>query len=204
MQVTYTPSFFIKTTSFHRERMREAITMAEEFFELQSDHWYMLLEAYDETDTSMTETNDTSSTMKMGGLGITNYCNVFVIEVLTGQTRRTSRIVETLFHEFAHMKQYASGRLERESEFRGYFWLDEYYPNLPDDHTHQEYLDLPWEKEARDKADELLTLWWKRRTFLRLLKEDHEEIWKSGKRIYKRALVLKRRLFRGNLAFWRR
>jgi hypothetical protein len=59
-------------------------------------------------------------------------------------------LVATLAHEVAHVNQFAEGRLDSDSSH--FWWYGDYSePKLynAQNHTHQEYLAWPWEREAR-------------------------------------------------------
>lgn len=56
--------------------------------------------------------------------------------------------ISTLAHEVAHVNQFAEGRLNSHT---GHFWWGNTLPKSYSFHnyTHEEYLNWPWEKEAR-------------------------------------------------------
>lgn len=57
-------------------------------------------------------------------------------------------IVETLFHELTHVRQYALGYLEDVDE-QVVYWLGHYYRGDFENTDSLEYWDAPWEVEAR-------------------------------------------------------
>ncbi len=76
--------------------------------------------------------------------------------------RKPVRIIETFLHELTHAEQYYQHRLWG---FIGY--KTTWHGRLYDCHdiSHEEYLNLPWEIEARDKAEKLLPVVMKRINF---------------------------------------
>ncbi len=61
------------------------------------------------------------------------------------------RIANTIVHELAHADQYNSGRLKTKG-VKSIFDKKEFNNKTK---THEEYLNLPWEIDARQKADEI-------------------------------------------------
>jgi hypothetical protein len=64
-------------------------------------------------------------------------------------------IVETLFHELTHVRQYALGQLEDVGE-QVVYWLGHYYRGDFENTDSLEYWNAPWEVEARQVGWKLL------------------------------------------------
>lgn len=69
-------------------------------------------------------------------------------------------LIATLAHEVAHVNQFAEGRLNSDEN---HFWWGESYKSLPTkydarNNTHEEYLNWPWEREARAVEDSYVTI----------------------------------------------
>ena len=64
-------------------------------------------------------------------------------------------IVETLFHELTHVRQYALGHLEDVGE-QVVFWLGHEYKGDFEDTSTETYWNAPWEVEAREVAWDLV------------------------------------------------
>ena len=64
-------------------------------------------------------------------------------------------MIETIIHELVHANQYLEGRLQASANFKYSFFEGVEQKNASGAHTHQQYLDLPWEVEARKIAKKL-------------------------------------------------
>mgnify|MGYP001087453614 FL=1 len=68
-------------------------------------------------------------------------------------------IVSTIIHEMTHAKQYKDGRLKDKTNAKATFENVEY--SCPKNMSHQKYLDLPWEIEAREMQKKYIDQVWK-------------------------------------------
>lgn len=69
--------------------------------------------------------------------------------------RGPKRVLETICHELVHIEQYATGRLKKESGAT--FWKDKCVRHSKTQ-SYKEYLNLPWEIEAREVAAMMVEL----------------------------------------------
>tara|TARA_B100001059_G_scaffold30289_1_gene24523 strand:+ start:515 stop:1063 length:549 start_codon:yes stop_codon:yes gene_type:complete len=79
--------------------------------------------------------------------------DVLLVKVSGNQTEE--EIVETLFHELTHVRQYALGQLEDVGE-QVVYWLGHYYRGDFENTDSLEYWNAPWEVEARQVGWKLL------------------------------------------------
>ena len=62
----------------------------------------------------------------------------------------------TLFHELMHASQYASGRMSHDYFSNIIIWEGKSFPRIvPERMSYEDYLNLPWEKEAFEKSVQL-------------------------------------------------
>ncbi len=78
--------------------------------------------------------------------------NIYEIEIKGSLDRKS--FVSTLAHEVAHANQFAEGRLQHSS--RNFVWSSVLYSTA--DHTHEEYMAWPWEREARSIEDSYMSI----------------------------------------------
>ena len=76
----------------------------------------------------------------------------YIVHISGAQTE--DEIVETLFHELTHVKQYEDGHLQDIDEDVVY-WLGNYYRGDFQDTFSKTYWNAPWEVEAREVGEEL-------------------------------------------------
>lgn len=73
--------------------------------------------------------------------------------------RKLRAFVDTLAHEFTHFEQVGEGRLKRCAEYdeSRRKWIDQWCgENVKPAFTFKQYLNLPWEVEARERADKFV------------------------------------------------
>ena len=77
------------------------------------------------------------------------FCDYDEDEVIVTIAKRLSQkdIIQTLFHELVHVKQYVDGRLDR-----GYKWFGMVYEG--------NYNKLPWEVEAFDLEEKMMNVFY--------------------------------------------
>jgi len=63
------------------------------------------------------------------------------------------KILDTIAHELVHAEQYKQGRLAWDSKKLVSLWNGKFHKRGT---THQQYLDLPWEVEARERSAEFV------------------------------------------------
>ena len=72
---------------------------------------------------------------------------------------KIKEIVSTIIHEMTHAKQYKDGRLKDKTNKKAIFENVEY--KCASNMSHQKYLDLPWEIEARNMQKKYIEQVWK-------------------------------------------
>jgi hypothetical protein len=65
----------------------------------------------------------------------------------------TKKVLDTIAHELVHAEQYKQGRLAWDSKKLVSLWNGEFHKR---GNTHKQYLNLPWEIEARQRAAEFV------------------------------------------------
>jgi len=77
---------------------------------------------------------------------------LYIIEVDPRESIKD--VIKTFFHELGHIKQFLSGSLVYDQDI--WYWKKKDFTNTQ---SHLNYLDLPWEVEARVFADKFVRLY---------------------------------------------
>ena len=77
----------------------------------------------------------------------------FTIKICANNSH--NKIINVIFHELTHVKQYCKKELIIAPA--GFLWKGIHHSNKPE--THQDYLDQPWEVEARRDQEIILSDW---------------------------------------------
>ena len=84
----------------------------------------------------------------------------FIIFINPNQT--DSELLNTIFHEFTHLKQYCEGNLRISLTKNHSVWFGTSVKNVDSEIDEAGYLNLPWEIDARDQANKMVDMWQKR------------------------------------------
>lgn len=87
---------------------------------------------------------------------IIDHTDVYFIHVLSTQSHQEH--IKTLFHELCHVYQYASGKQKLDNYGRIIWNKTVPYP-VSKEISYQDYLNLPWEIEARSHEEVYYTKW---------------------------------------------